>query len=760
MSLARGGRINADLTALIPAAERDPVIAYAAAKSRLEFERRLVVLVGAANLKSAQAAAEDVHARLDRSGAFASLRLRIDREDVQRVGALYFSHRFQLLSRDARRQLTAGDQAGFQSAVLARYYGLASAINSELIQHDPLLLLSSFLEEKEIDAQLGARPRDGMLSVRHDGRSYVLLSGILADTPFSFDLQTRIMPVLQSLKERLAERFPGAELLIAGALPHAAQGTASARSEVSTLGSLSLAGVAVLLISVFRSWQPLALSALSIAVGCLVACSACLAAFGQVHLLTLVFGASLVGISVDYSLHYFCERSRLGANEAPILALRRIFPGITLGLVTSIVGFAGLLFAPLPGLRQLAVFSAAGLIGAYLCVTTWDPVLSGGGRLARPGERLFAAAAACERWWLKAVLERQRHALSLVLAVIGIAGCALLVPRDDIRLLQARDPGIVAEEDRVRTIVGLDVASQFYLVEGRDRADLLAREERLAERLRQARREDHLSGFISLSDFVPSPARQAENRDLIEPLIVGRDGAIQRIAGAVGLRETSVKSYAEAFAKPPPLLTLDDWLETAAATPYRGLWLGETERGVASIVALKGLRDPAALRRLAEAESDIHFVDIVDDISAVFAHSRSRAMWLTLAAHLAVSVLVVIRYGWSGGLRVMLPPMLAALLSLGILGLTGEPLSLFHVMAVFIVLGMGVDYSIFMREAGTDGTCAVVAVALSAMTTILGFGLLVFSSTSAINNFGMTVMIGIAVAFLLSPLARSRAEAI
>src|SRR3546814_6026214 len=94
--------------------------------------------------------------------------------------------------------------------------------------------------------------------------------------------------------------------------------------------------------------------------------------------MTLVFGASLVGISIDYALHYFCERMAEGESRGPREALERVFPGITLGLATSVIGFVGILIAPFPGLREMAVFSSVGLVGAWLCVILLYPLVSHG----------------------------------------------------------------------------------------------------------------------------------------------------------------------------------------------------------------------------------------------------------------------------------------------------------------------------------------------------------------------------------------------
>jgi len=83
----------------------------------------------------------------------------------------------------------------------------------------------------------------------------------------------------------------------------------------------------------------------------------------------------------------------------------------------------------------------------------------------------------------------------------------------------------------------------------------------------------------------------------------------------------------------------------------------------------------------------------------------------------------------------------------------GGTFSLFHIMALILVLGISVDYGIFFRESGPESATTLLAVVLSALTTILAFGLLAFSSTAAIQAFGTTIFIGIAISLLVSPVA-------
>jgi predicted exporter len=102
--------------------------------------------------------------------------------------------------------------------------------------------------------------------------------------------------------------------------------------------------------------------------------------------------------------------------------------------------------------------------------------------------------------------------------------------------------------------------------------------------------------------------------------------------------------------------------------------------------------------------------------------------------------------------RVLAPTVLASIATLAVLGFAGQSLQLFHVLALMLILGVGVDYGIFLQEHGVrrDPT-AWLAVVLSALSTLLSFGLLSLSQTPALRAFGLTMLIGTTVVWLIVP---------
>jgi predicted exporter len=420
-------------------------------------------------------------------------------------------------------------------------------------------------------------------------------------------------------------------------------------------------------------------------------------------------------------------------------------------LVTSIVGFVGILVAPFPGLREMAVFSSAGLLSAWLCVVLLYPVIPQA--TPRQGGAGLRLAGAYGRYWEQGDRRRIWVAITLLL-LVALVGCFRLVPLDDFRLLQARDPVVSAEEEQVRARLGQEYASQFFLVFAENQALLLEREENLTGNLAALIRDEKLADYAALSRYVPSPSRQTVNRDLLRQLLAPESAVFKTLEETVGLPEHARTSFAEALAasaKQPPL-RLEAWLANPISEPFRHLWLGQGTRAI-SAVTLSGVGDVKTLEEIAQRHDGVHFVNRVDDLSEIFNSYRSQTFWLTAASYLVVTLLLVVRYGLKGGVSVMVVPLAAGFIAFGALGFAGEPISLFNVMALLLVLGIGVDYGIFFREAGGVSPPTLLAVAMSAATTVLAFGLLAVSSTMAVHSFGLTLLIGIAVAFLVSPLS-------
>jgi predicted exporter len=187
--------------------------------------------------------------------------------------------------------------------------------------------------------------------------------------------------------------------------------------------------------------------------------------------------------------------------------------------------------------------------------------------------------------------------------------------------------------------------------------------------------------------------------------------------------------------------------------PAFGEWLDAHGRHY-SLVMLQGV-DRASLPALTAAASGlpgVRFIDNAARYSQVLETYRQRLSGLLLVGLAAVVMLLYLRYrarAW----RAWLPTVLGGLFTLACFGWAGIPLQLFVVLSLILLLGMGIDYGIFMLEHPGERSVWL-AVAIAGISTLLAFGLLALSTTPALRAFGLAMLIGETTIWLLTPVFR------
>ncbi|WP_245589167.1 MMPL family transporter [Chitinimonas koreensis] len=733
----RAARLDTDVLALLPVDEQAPAVTAATRALAEQATRPVVVLVGAADWPAAQRAAKAVSASLDGArdvlepGAF-------DGSRFDAAVEFYRPWRDRLLTADQRDWLAHAGADEFGATALMQLYQPGGGLHLGDWRSDPLGLWPAWWTARA--AETRARPRDGLMWLEGEGRQWVLLGYQRRGSAFAVGGDTPLADALDAARAAAAQAAPGSRLLAAGVPLHAEAAAARASFEINTIGYGSLAAVLLLVWLTFRSLRPIVLVGLSLLIGCAVALSVTALLFERVHLLTLVFGASLVGVAEDYGFHYFAARQGRPA-EARWGILGGLLPGLALALLTSTLAYLALGLAPFPGLRQMAVFSSVGLAAAFLTVLCWFPAFDRG---ELPLTRFSARFADTLGRWPRWRPTRGGLALAAVLLALMAGGLARLESRDDLRQLQGSPAALIADQVELGRLLGLPSPAQFYLLEGADPEQVLLREEALKARLDRLVAAGKLTGYRAVSDWLPSQARQRAD--------AGLTAAAERAALAAVAAQAGEAAERPAFAAAP--LAPADWLAGPAAPAIRGQWLGELGGRHYSVLLLRGL-SPELLPRLAEAGqglAGVRWVDKTAEISSLLARYRSGMAALLLAGYAAVFAALAWRFRRAAW-RALLPTVLGSLATLAIFGWLGLPLQLFGVLALVLLLGMGVDYGIFLLEHPGDGT-AWLAVALAGVSTLLSFGLLALSSTPALRAFGLTMLLGELLIWLVTPCFR------
>ncbi|EJL6719464.1 MMPL family transporter [Vibrio alginolyticus] len=728
--------IETNILKLLPKNQQNPVAEQAFESVSASMSDKVIFVITAPDKNALFAAATEFDKGLRQSNHFRDVVGKISPQEQQAWASYYFKHRFQLLTPEQRERLSKNPEQQVQH-VIQSLYNPFSGVTGQELQNDPFLLFRDYLSQVTQQSS-SFRLDNGYLSVEKDGAQYLLITAELEDSPYSLTGQLAV-PDIQALEQSVAQKY-GAEVAHTGVLFYADFGTQSAKSEISTIGVFSLLGIIALFVLVFRSVVPLSLALLSITIGLLVALSVTTWIFGKVHLFSLVFGASLIGVSIDYAFHYLTERLAAGNEWDSEQGLKHIFIAITLGLITSLIGYLGMLVAPFPGLQQLALFSSIGLIAAYITVVAWYPILARNPSRTistLPGQSLLAK-------WLT-LWNQPRIKVGLPMLCVVASGFFLLQLNydDDIRLLQTMPKDLKQQETLITTLSGMQSSQQMLVVTADDDENLMKKLESLTPTLEAWKADSTIESYHSLSRYLSSVERQQQDYQLIRDLYATQSSPL---TSGLGL---SKKPKMDADFIP---VTVEQYLQNPVSAPVRFLHLGKIKGKSATVVVLNQLQDSAVVKAFAKSQSDVVYLNKAEEISTLFGEYRIKIMELLVAASAVIFLVLIKRYGLQHSWRVLLPSLIACACGLATAVAMGTTLNLFNLLGLVLILGIGIDYTLFFAEKARS-VSTLLAITLSAMTTVLSFGLLSLSQTHAIHSFGITVLSGIFVAWLLSPIA-------
>ncbi|EMI7259790.1 MMPL family transporter [Vibrio alginolyticus] len=728
--------IETNILKLLPKNQQNPVAEQAFESVSASMSDKVIFVITAPDKNALFATAAEFDKGLRQSNHFRDVVGKISPQEQQAWASYYFKHRFQLLTPEQRERLSKNPEQQVQH-VIQSLYNPFSGVTGQELQNDPFLLFRDYLSQVTQQSS-SFRLDNGYLSVEKDGAQYLLITAELKDSPYSLTGQLAV-PDIQALEQSVAQKY-GAEVAHTGVLFYADFGTQSAKSEISTIGVFSLLGIIAFFVLVFRSVVPLSLALLSITIGLLVALSVTTWIFGKVHLFSLVFGASLIGVSIDYAFHYLTERLAAGNEWDSEQGLKHIFIAITLGLITSLIGYLGMLVAPFPGLQQLALFSSIGLIAAYITVVAWYPILARNPSRTisnLPGQSLLAK-------WLT-LWNQPRIKVGLPMLCVVASGFFLLQLNydDDIRLLQTMPNDLKQQETLITTLSGMQSSQQMLVVTADDDENLMKKLESLTPTLEAWKADSTIESYQSLSRYLSSVERQQQDYQLIRDLYATQSSPL---TSGLGL---SKKPKMDADFIP---VTVEQYLQNPVSAPVRFLHLGKIKEKSATVVVLNQLQDSAVVKAFAKSQSDVVYLNKAEEISTLFGEYRIKIMELLAAASAVIFLVLIKRYGLQHSCRVLLPSLIACACGLATAVAMGTTLNLFNLLGLVLILGIGIDYTLFFAEKARS-VSTLLAITLSAMTTVLSFGLLSLSQTHAIHSFGITVLSGIFVAWLLSPIA-------
>ncbi|HXI78336.1 MAG TPA: MMPL family transporter [Steroidobacteraceae bacterium] len=757
-------RYITDLSAFLPA---NPTPAQQLLVDQLRdgpASRLILIAVEHGDADARARASVALAARLRRDARFSSVN-NGEPLTAERDREFLFQHRYLLSDQVAAQRFSApGLRAAMQDTIddLASPAGL---MLKSLLPNDPTGEMLHIIEQL---ARTPAPAAGGGVWVSPDGARTLMVVQTAAGGS-DIDAQEQAVEAIRSafaaaLLESAAGNAQSLQLKVSGPGVFAVAARAKIERAAVRLSLASAILVVTLLFAVYRSVPALALGLMPVASGAVIGIAAVALGFGAVHGITLGFGTTLIGESVDYSIYFFVQSRRLAQDPAPGSNWQQTWwPTIRLGMLTSVCGFASLLPSGFPGLAQLGAYSISGLIAAA-CVTRYVlPALLPAGFAIRDvapfGRRIGAL--------LRPMRQLRGGALAAAAAVLAAAAIAILLRHDATlwnRELSALSPVSAQDQDadtQLRRDLGAADVRDLVIVSGSTLDAALAGAERAARALEPLVDAGMISGFDSPANFLPSAAAQAARRDSLPGAAQLRDN-LRQAAADLGVNEDRLQPFLNDVeaARHAPLLTAPDLQGTSMRTGFEALilhqrngWHALLPLHSAAAHSIDTARVTAALQsaRIPQAQT----LDLKQEADSLYAGYLSEAIHLSLAGIVALTILLLIALRSPLRVAKVLAPLALAVLCVAAgLALSGVQLTILHLVGMLLIVAVGSNYALFFDRqsrvhAGSESV-TLASLAIANLSTVIGFGLLSFSQVPVLVALGATVAPGAFLALLFA----------
>ncbi|WP_428241491.1 hypothetical protein [Gynuella sp.] len=565
--------------------------------------------------------------------------------------------------------------------------------------------------------------------LRHDRHDYAALFTLQLKTSLDTAQAQPLIDELENTLGQLKTRFPDISIYKSGSIFHALFTTAQAKKEISFSIGLSLLAITILIVVVYRSAWPAVISLLVLTNAVLASLLGLLIFFQQVHLLSLVFAVSLLGIAGDYGFH------AMSTARHHRLWLNRIKAPLMLGLLTTIIGYLTFQFTPIALLHQVGIFMITGLLGAFLTVTVSAKQII---------QNIHRRTPAHERHPLLRSLNNAVYSFRLLVSVsliLMLTAAAVWMGRpafdDDMQLLYSKSTTL-ANEAKIIQHWRENYSHQYVFIDSPEA-------ERASEALDHFVNTLEHDGIqtLSLQPLLRNTQQQQEATALM--LAAKTAGFLNFIRDDYGLKLPTFEEKAASIQD--QLAALPELSSSLYVTNHSGTGFSVRFKTDDNLQEIKQISNQLGLV----------YVDIPAQISAKLGQYRQHLLTLTGISVLLVAVILWLRYGYRRVAWTLTPILLAMAISSICTALIYGELNTFHLISQLLILALGIDCVVFYADKGLTHEVQQ-SVLLSAGSSAAVFTILACSHTPAVASFGLSIAIGLAVTLVLSPMAASKAE--
>ena len=631
-------------------------------------------------------------------------------------------YKYQLISKEIREVLLNNQASRVAEEGIANFYSPFFIPIVDNIEDDPFFVLNSKLIEL-LQNNNNIETRDGINFINYEGKFNVLLKMDIdkkIDSMIFFDRLTELLRKMENDEE--------IKIYISGVPIHAYYSQKSAQKEITIISAVSLIFICLIFLFIFKSVKPYIISMISIAVSSATSFFLLSILLDSIHIFTFVFGTSLIGVSLDYSIHFITEWYNEKDKKE---VLRKILPSMSLSFMTTIASYFALSLTSLSLLKQTALFSIFGLASSFLTVIIIYPIIFKN----------------YNRFLRENILNKTKNILSgyvdflnikfvLFLTIFVILISIINIPKLKVNFSsnQLYNPPdfLTYNETEIYKRLNSSLSRNIIISRGNSLNEALENEETL---------ENYFTNYRALSKIFYSKSRQRENIKLVEDNLIP---LLKKQTEDLGFdNEIYNKIKMEFENSKNEFLNIEDLIENMSELKK----LIVKNNGKYFIISTTDEIETKIIEN-----ENIKIFNINYEINEALDKTARTAIKTALIAYVIIFFFMIIFLSKKHAVAIMIIQIISIFVNLSVHSIFNFTINIFSVFALILSIGISIDYCIFFSKSKAKKEVTFLSIFLAMITTALSFGTLSFSGFIPVKSFGLFLFIGILVTFLLSPI--------
>lgn len=656
-----------------------------------KFSAKINVIVESDSAETAETTAKNYYGQIDQT------KMKTSDADIKGIIENYERHHYGLLSTKSERLLREKNYEQIEHNALELLYNpIMQPIGS--IDDDPFLLLTDYVMSLSTTHDIS-----NFTPIQLNDKYYSLIMlNVDGDTALSPSIMNEEVKRLVILQKELSTK--DVKIYLTGTPVHSYYASTKSAGEINLICILSSLFIIGLIYFYFRSLKPLLPIAVTIGAGIWAGFLVTSLIFPTVHILTFVFSTTLIGICVDYTLHFFVSHEKDTSCDEVI---KEIFKSLSVSLLTTASAFVVMLFSNFILLKQIAVFTVTGLATVYLFVILFYPLFCT--NIYNPAHIKHFS-----------IPEKFNKPILIAAGIIIAVGLFRIHFDDNIKNMYVPPKHLLNAEKLQSELIKSNEMMSIFVIEGKNLQELLEKEESITYELSK----DNIE-FQSLSKYLPSLKRQKSVQNLKKELYLKR-----------------LNDYAVFLPSDKRREVIDE-----ALTPYPLNYNIKFEALKNNFLINENTSIVAAFGYEGGEINGSRVINFQKDISSQIKKCRIICLSLLLPIFAILYLLLAKIYDFKSAGKIVLPSILAGGVSLGLLGIFNQPVNLFHIIAVFLIIGFGLDYSVFRFGGAKKSEDAVL---ISCLTSVFSFTLLALTGFKLISSLGIILAIGLLFSYIFS----------